>query len=64
MQQSIPNGAITPLYVGTAPEASNISGKWFVPWGKQIDFVGPKIEGLDANLWQWIEEQLDEFHST
>lgn len=50
-------GALTPLFLGTATETANVSGKWFVPWARETDFHGPEFEGLGTKLWDWVQAQ-------
>ena len=54
-----PMGALTQLYAGTAPEAREMNGKYFIPWAR----VGEaRRESLDSKaaeqLWDWLEDQL------
>ncbi|KAI0030810.1 hypothetical protein K488DRAFT_53420, partial [Vararia minispora EC-137] len=49
-------GALTQLYAGTAPEAADLNGQFFIPWAR----VGlARREALDpeagARLWSWME---------
>ena len=55
-------GALTQLYVGTAPETANAGGKWYTAWCTELDFKGPKNEAIDGpKIWEWIEEQRKPF---
>ncbi|KAI9462832.1 NAD-P-binding protein [Lactarius psammicola] len=52
-------GAITSLYAGTAPAASELNGKYLTSWAR---VVVPNKKALDAELakklWEWCEEQV------
>jgi len=52
-------GAITSLYAGTAPEASELNGKYLTAWAR---VVVPNKKALDPEpakkLWEWCEEQV------
>ncbi|EJF56822.1 NAD(P)-binding protein [Dichomitus squalens LYAD-421 SS1] len=54
-----PLGAITQLYAGTAPEALNYNGEFFIPWAR----VGRcRAEAYDDELgdklWKWLEAEV------
>ncbi|KAI9462833.1 NAD-P-binding protein [Lactarius psammicola] len=52
-------GAITSLYAGTAPAASEFNGKYLTAWAR---VAVPNKKALDAELakklWEWCEEQV------
>ncbi|KAG8941412.1 hypothetical protein FRC04_004205 [Tulasnella sp. 424] len=53
-----PYGALTQLWVGTAPEAGNYNGAWFFPWAQPGRVrAATKNQELGTKLWDWIEEQ-------
>jgi len=52
-------GALTQLYAGTAPEATELNGKYLVPFAK----VGEPRSGCEdpeegKKLWEWLDEQV------
>jgi len=52
-------GALTQLFAGTSPEASELNGKYLIPFAK----VGEPRSGCDdpaegEKLWDWLEEQV------
>jgi len=55
----VSHGAITPLYAGTAPDASELNGKYLTAWAR---VVIPNKKALDPELakklWEWCEEQV------
>lgn len=53
-----PYGALTQLWVGTAPEAGNYNGAWFIPWARPGRIqAAARNQELGTKLWDWIEEQ-------
>lgn len=55
----VSQGALTPLYAATSPEAASLNGKYLVPWARVRP---PKQETQDPQLgkalWDWLEEQV------
>ncbi|KAJ6617331.1 NAD(P)-binding protein [Mycena sp. CBHHK59/15] len=56
---SPPQGALTQIWAGTAPEAAYLNGKYLIPWAR----IGDPHQGtLDpetgAKLWKWLEDQV------
>lgn len=55
----VSQGALTPLYAATSPEAASLNGKYLVPWTRVRP---PKQETQDPQLgkalWDWLEEQV------
>ncbi|KZV86948.1 NAD(P)-binding protein [Exidia glandulosa HHB12029] len=57
-------GALTQLYVGTAPETAQANGKYFIPWARPGDAVQNPLANdaqLSEKLWDWLEEQVQPF---
>ncbi|EPQ56834.1 NAD P-binding protein [Gloeophyllum trabeum ATCC 11539] len=54
-----PEGALTQLWGGTAPEAATLNGKYLIPWAR-IGLPDKKTsdEAQGAKLWEWCEEQV------
>jgi len=52
-------GALTPLFLSTSPDAKGISGEYYVPIGRKskCSKLG-QDEGLQKKLWEWSEEQM------
>jgi len=52
-------GAITPLYAGTAPAATELNGKYLTAWAR---VTLPSEKALDVELqrklWEWCEDQV------
>ncbi|EGN95277.1 hypothetical protein SERLA73DRAFT_187598 [Serpula lacrymans var. lacrymans S7.3] len=54
-----PQGALTQLYAGTAPEAAGLNGKYLVPWARPgIPRQGTQDPKLGQALWEWLEMQV------
>ncbi|KAJ7464506.1 NAD-P-binding protein [Mycena latifolia] len=58
-----PNGIITHLWAGTAPETAEYNGKYLRPWARlgkpRRDTQDPDI---GKELWTWLDEQVQERH--
>ncbi|TBU25108.1 NAD(P)-binding protein [Dichomitus squalens] len=54
-----PIGAITQLYAGTAPEALNHNGEFFIPWAR-VGRCRPEAydDELGEKLWKWLEDEV------
>jgi len=52
-------GAITSLYAGTAPAASELNGKYLTAWARVTlpDKKALNLE-LENKLWEWCEDQV------
>jgi len=52
-------GAISSLYAGTAPAASELNGKYLTAWARVTlpDKKALKLE-LENKLWEWCEDQV------
>ncbi|KAJ8322902.1 hypothetical protein BDV3_006815 [Batrachochytrium dendrobatidis] len=59
-------GALTQLYLATSPDISDqgISGKYFIPFGKESDDCTPfaKDDDLAEKLWEWSQNIVDKIH--
>ncbi|GJJ14366.1 hypothetical protein Clacol_008630 [Clathrus columnatus] len=57
-------GAFTPLYAATVPDASDMNGKFFIPFARpgKADTRSDKIESQEK-LKEWLEKQVREFES-
>lgn len=54
-----PMGAITQLYLNTAPEAKNAGGQYYVPWArKNTPSRLTCDEKLQETFAQWVDEQI------
>jgi len=52
-----PNGALTQLYAGTAPEAAGADGKYFIPWARPgAPRKDTEDEAVGKKLWDYIDE--------
>ncbi|EJU00117.1 NADP-binding protein [Dacryopinax primogenitus] len=52
-----PNGAMTQLYAGTAPETASANGKYFIPWAREgLPRKDTDNEGAEKKLWDYIDE--------
>jgi len=52
-----PNGAMTQLYAGTAPDAATANGKYFIPWAREgAPRADTEDEGAGKKLWDYIDE--------
>jgi len=56
---SVTYGAISSLYAGTAPAASELNGKYLTCWARVTlpnkNAIDPELE---KKLWEWCEEQV------
>ncbi|CAA7262940.1 unnamed protein product [Cyclocybe aegerita] len=52
-------GALTQLYAGTSPEASQLNGKFLIPWARVGNLPALAADTkLAEELWKWLEEQV------
>ncbi|TDL26395.1 NAD(P)-binding protein [Rickenella mellea] len=58
MSYDTAEGAITPLYAATSPQAANANGKYFIPWAR-VGVLIPQATDAETGdkLWKWFEEQ-------
>ncbi|KAF5365244.1 hypothetical protein D9758_005482 [Tetrapyrgos nigripes] len=55
-------GVLTQLWAGTSPEGADMNGKFLVPWCREaLPRSGSEDPELSAELWKWMEEQVEKF---
>ncbi|KAH8822727.1 NAD-P-binding protein [Flagelloscypha sp. PMI_526] len=53
------DGAITLLWAGTSPEATEFNGKYLIPWARIAEPSSEsKNELVASKLWCWLEDQI------
>jgi len=52
-----PQGALTPLWAGTSPEAADLNGEYLIPWAR-VGKPRSNDPELGRELWTWFEEQV------
>ncbi|KAG9022799.1 hypothetical protein FS837_006145 [Tulasnella sp. UAMH 9824] len=58
MQHPVEFGALTQLWVGTAPEMIDTNGGYFIPWARVGSMpTGALNSEVGPKLWNWLEEQ-------
>ncbi|KAF9565759.1 NAD(P)-binding protein [Agrocybe pediades] len=58
--RDVGHGALSSLYAGTMPEASEMNGKYIVPWARQGN-ANPAAQDpkKGEELWRWLEAQTE-----
>ncbi|EJU00118.1 NADP-binding protein [Dacryopinax primogenitus] len=57
LNRADPDGAMTQLYAGTAPETASANGKYFIPLAREgIPREDTHDEGMGKKLWDYIDE--------
>ncbi|KAJ8515180.1 hypothetical protein ONZ45_g7374 [Pleurotus djamor] len=52
-------GALTQLWAGTAPEAADSNGKYFVPWARPgVPVPATQDPEVAQKLWDWLEKEV------
>ncbi|EIN09257.1 NAD(P)-binding protein [Punctularia strigosozonata HHB-11173 SS5] len=55
----VPNGIVTHLWAGTAPETAQYNGLYCIPWARlgkpRRDTQDPQV---GQQLWQWLDDQV------
>ncbi|EJT98197.1 NADP-binding protein [Dacryopinax primogenitus] len=53
-----PLGALTQLYAGTAAEAGEVNGQYYIPWARHGQANDPEA---GKQLWAWLEKELKKY---
>ncbi|KAF4617329.1 hypothetical protein D9613_006135 [Agrocybe pediades] len=58
--RDVGHGALNSLYAGTMPEASEMNGKYIVPWARQGN-ANPAAQDpkKGEEMWRWLEAQTE-----
>ncbi|KAL1674177.1 hypothetical protein EV122DRAFT_282299 [Schizophyllum commune] len=59
---SVPEGALTQLWAGTAPQEEFEGGEYCIPWARHSQ-CDPRARdtATQDKLWTWLEEQVKDF---